>query len=202
MNLAAGARTRWAGILSGVWMLIILLAFSLLIGMVAQSTLAALLIVAGIGSIRPSQIRLILRTGAVSRVGLIATFVATLLLPVAVAVAVGVLLSLVMQLNRDAIYLKVVRLVPADGRWRETAVPKTLAPQQLVAIDRPASSDAPSAGRRPDPDLPGYRRGGRVHGRRDRGRQGVDRHRAATAVGRPFAQHTIGLALGTIGPWP
>ena len=41
LNIAAGARTRWASIFSGVWMLVILIAFSELVGDVVMATLAA-----------------------------------------------------------------------------------------------------------------------------------------------------------------
>ena len=44
-----------------------------------------------------------------------ATFLATLFLPVAAAVGIGVALSLLLQLNRGARDLSVVELVPAGG---------------------------------------------------------------------------------------
>jgi SulP family sulfate permease len=58
-------------------MLLILLAFSGVIAAIAQPTLAGLLIVAGIGSIRPQYIASILRTSAISRVAFGATLIAT-----------------------------------------------------------------------------------------------------------------------------
>jgi SulP family sulfate permease len=51
LSVAAGARTRWAAIFAGIWMAIILLAFSGIVGQVAMPTLAAVLIVAAIGSL-------------------------------------------------------------------------------------------------------------------------------------------------------
>ena len=135
LNISSGARTRWASIFSGLWMLLILVAFSGVIGVVAQPTLAALLIVAAVASIRPHQIMMIMRTGAVSQVALISTFLATLFLPVAQAVGVGVALSLVLQLNREALDLKVVRLVPTGTTWRETKPPKTLGAHEVVVLD-------------------------------------------------------------------
>ncbi len=135
LNISSGAHTRWAAIFSGLWLLLILLAFSGVIGVVAQPTLAALLIVAAVASIRPHQIMMIMRTGAVSQVALVATFLATLFLPVAAAVGVGVALSLVMQLNREALDLKVVRLVPTGTTWRETKPPKSLSAHEVVALD-------------------------------------------------------------------
>ena len=135
LNVASGARTRWAAIFSGVWLLLILLALSKLVGLVAQPTLAALLIVAGVGSIHPAQIVTIMRTSATSRVALITTFVATLFLPVAAAVGVGVALSLILQLNQEAMDLKIVRLVPTPAGWREEKPEPTLASGAVVVLD-------------------------------------------------------------------
>jgi SulP family sulfate permease len=136
LNVASGARTRWAGIFCGVLMLLILLAFSGVIGAIAQPTLAGLLIVAGIGSIRPQYIASILRTSAISRVAFGATLIATLLLPVAAAVGVGVALSLILQLNRDVLDLRIVELVPTgDGRLREQPPPRLLPDRQVTLLD-------------------------------------------------------------------
>ena len=41
LNVSAGARIRWASIFSGIWMLVILLVFSGVVGLVAMPTLAA-----------------------------------------------------------------------------------------------------------------------------------------------------------------
>ena len=135
LNVASGARTRWAAIFSGVWLLLILLALSKLVGLVAQPTLAALLMVAAVGSIHPAQIMTILRTSATSRVALTATFIATLLLPVATAVGVGVALSLILQLNQEAMDLKIVRLIPTPAGWREEKLEKTLTSGTVMVLD-------------------------------------------------------------------
>jgi len=136
LNIASGARSRWAGIFSGLWMLLILLVFSRLIGIIAEPTLAALLICAGIGSLHPGPIMTILRTGPTSVVALVTTFAATLFLPIAAAVGLGVALSLLLQLNREAIDLRLVELVPLkDGRLREQAPPKTLADHSVTMLD-------------------------------------------------------------------
>ena len=86
----AGARTRWASIFSGIWVLLILALFSGVVGAVAMPTLAALLIYAAAGSLRFGQIATIWRTGLTSQIAIATTFVATLLLPVATAVGLGV----------------------------------------------------------------------------------------------------------------
>ena len=67
LNVNAGARGPLGFIFSGIWMLVILAVFSGVVGVVAMPTLAAILIVAAIGSLRVGQIQCILRTGPTSR---------------------------------------------------------------------------------------------------------------------------------------
>ena len=136
LNVTSGARTRWAAILCGLWMLLILLAFSQVIGLVADPTLAALLICAGVASLQPRQIMTILRTGTISQVAFVTTFAATLFLPVAAAVGIGVALSLILQLNREALDLRIVELVPGeDGRFREKDAPAALTSRTVTMLD-------------------------------------------------------------------
>jgi sulfate permease, SulP family len=116
--------------------LVILAAFSGLVGCVAVPTLAAVLIVAAIGSFRIPEIVTILRTGAISQIALITTFLATLFLPVAAAVGIGVALSLLLQLNREALDLRVVELEHfPDGRIAERPAPTRLEDRKITAID-------------------------------------------------------------------
>jgi SulP family sulfate permease len=115
VNVAAGAVGRWAAIFSGLWMAVLLLLFSGLVGGVVMSTLAAMLIYAAIGSLRLPAVRAILRTGRISQIAVLSTFVATLILPVAAAIGCGLVLSLLMQLNQEAVDLRVVELQPMPG---------------------------------------------------------------------------------------
>jgi SulP family sulfate permease len=136
LNLTAGARTRWAAISSGIWMLLILVLFGGVVGVVALPTLAAVLIYAGIGSVKPAQIQTIMRTAPSSRISLTTTFVATLFLPIQAAVGIGVVLSLLLQLRTGAMDLKIVELVPRpDGILRERPPPTTLPSGQVTALD-------------------------------------------------------------------
>jgi sulfate permease, SulP family len=135
LNVSAGARTRWAAIWSGAWMLVILAALSPLVAKVAVPTLAAILIFAAAGALRPAEIRTIMRTGRISQIAVTSTFLATLFLPVAAAVGIGVVLSL-LQLNKDAMDLKVVELVPAGhGRFTEQPAPAHLPSDQVTILD-------------------------------------------------------------------
>lgn len=136
LNITAGAKSRWGAIFTGLWMLLILVAFSGIVGEVSMPTLAAVLVFAGIGSIRPSDIRAVMSAGPTSRIAMVSTFIATLLLPVAVAVAVGVAVSLLLQLNQDAVDLRIVRLESTgEGQFRETRVPAELRDGEVVVLD-------------------------------------------------------------------
>jgi sulfate permease, SulP family len=65
-----------------------------------------------------------------------ATFVATLFRPVAAAVGVGVVLSLLLQLNQEAIDLTVVELVPTDDvQFAEHPAPRQLASHRVTVLD-------------------------------------------------------------------
>ena len=99
-------------------------------------TLGAILIFAAIGSLRPGEIATIWRTGRNSQIAVITTFAATLFLPVAAAVGIGVALSLLLQLNTEAMDLTVVELVPRDdGRFEERPAPAVLTSHHVTVLD-------------------------------------------------------------------
>jgi SulP family sulfate permease len=136
LNVDAGAKDRWASIFSGLWMLVILVALSGVVGKVAMPTLAAVLIVAAIGSVRVGQIQSILHTSSISRIALISTFVATLFLSIPEAVGVGVILSLLLQLNQEAMDLRVAEwVVQPDGSFKEQPAPAALHSHQVTILN-------------------------------------------------------------------
>jgi sulfate permease, SulP family len=136
LNIAAGARERWASIFSGLWMVLILLVFSGLVGKVATPTLAAILILAAVFSIRIDRIEMISRTGAISKVAFTSTLVATLFLSVPEAVGVGVVVSLLLQLNQDALDLRLVELTSdGEGRLVEREAPGRLESGTVTVLD-------------------------------------------------------------------
>jgi len=116
-------------------MAVILIALSGIVGQVVMATLATVLIAAAIGSLRIDAFLAILRTGRISQVALISTFVATLLLPVATAVGLGVVISLMMQLNQEALDLRIVELVPDGGGFSERPAPTALESDRVVLLD-------------------------------------------------------------------
>ena len=136
LNLTAGAASRWAAIWSGIWMGIILLAFSGLVGKVAMPTLAAVLVYAGAKAVSPRELVAVARAGRIPALAMVATFTAVLALPVAQAVGVGVIVSLILQLNQEALDLKVVRLEhDAAGRLTESRPPHAVSAGEVVLLD-------------------------------------------------------------------
>jgi SulP family sulfate permease len=136
LNVAAGARSRAASIGIGLWLLLILLAFSDVVGTVAIPTLAGVLIFAAVSSLRLGEMATVLRTGPTSQIAIVTTFVATLVLPIAAAVGIGVALSLMLQLNQEAMDLRVVELVPLpDGTLQERPAPARLESHRVVLLD-------------------------------------------------------------------
>jgi SulP family sulfate permease len=136
LNVTAGARTRWAAIFSGFWLLLVLVLFGGAVGRVALPTLAAVLVYAAAGSVKPAAIATIMRTGPDSAIALTTTFLATMFLPIQVAVGIGVALSLLLQLRTEAMDMKVVELVPqTDGTFRERPPPPVLSSETVTALD-------------------------------------------------------------------
>ena len=116
-------------------MLVILALFSGLVAKVAMPTLGAILIFAAIGSLRPGEIATIWRTGLTSQIAVVTTFAATLFLPVAAAVGIGVALSLLLQLNTEAMDLTVVELVPRERPVRRAPSPGHTTSHHVTVLD-------------------------------------------------------------------
>lgn len=93
---SSGARSRAANIIAGVTIAVMLLLFGDFVGKLAMPSLAGLLIVIGFQTLKPHKIDMVVRTGLVQAIVLVATFVLTLLFPLQYAVLVGVGLSIVL----------------------------------------------------------------------------------------------------------
>lgn len=137
INVLAGARSRWASIFSGVWMLIFVVALGPVLGVVPIPALAGLLMLAGITSLRPERLRQSWAAGVPSFTAAIITMLATLLLPVHLAVLTGVVLSLALVGLDAASAVRVVGLRRvAAGSWRRDAeVPVELGAGSIAVVD-------------------------------------------------------------------
>jgi SulP family sulfate permease len=136
LNASVRARSRWAAIWSGVGVALVLVAFPTAVGHVLLPTLAAFLMYAAVRSFKPGEIWSVAHAGRNSLVALAVTLVSTLLLPVAAAVGVGVGISLVLQLNQEAVDLRVVELYPMPGNlFGERRPPEHLVDDSVVLLD-------------------------------------------------------------------
>jgi SulP family sulfate permease len=136
LSVLSGARTRWAAIFAGLWMAVVVVALSGVVAQIAMPALAVLLIVASASAIKPAEVLSIWNTGWPSRVAIVTTFLATLFLPIQVAVSIGVVLSAVLYLYTSSADISVVELVERpDGRIEERKPPKYLRSNAVTVLD-------------------------------------------------------------------
>jgi SulP family sulfate permease len=136
LSVIAGSRTRWAAILSGVWMALVVLLAPGLIAYVAMPALGALLIHAGLGTIKPQEWLEIWEIGWAARLASISTLLATLTLPIEAAVGMGMVLSAMLYLYQSSGDLSVVELVEQpDGLIEERKRPHRLKGNHITVLD-------------------------------------------------------------------
>lgn len=136
LNVSVGARSRWAGVLGGVWMLAVVMLAPGLVGQVPMAVLAALMIQAGISAIDFREARSIWNIGGAARWSILVTLLATLVLSVPLAVAAGVVLAVVLYLASSASDVTVRALVSlGDGRFTESDIPARLPSNAVTVLD-------------------------------------------------------------------
>ncbi len=131
----AGARSRAAAFFAAAVMAIVILAFGGLVQMVAMPSLAALLIVVGVGTVRPEKITSVAKTGPIPLGVMSVTFVLTLLIPLQYAVLVGVGISVILFVIRQSTRLVTKQIVfHDDGRIEEVEPAEEVGPGQVVVL--------------------------------------------------------------------
>jgi SulP family sulfate permease len=136
LNVIYGAHSRWAAVFAGVCIALILLAFSGPVSAIAMPALGALLILAGLSSLKPQDIRAVWVAGWPSRLAAVGTFLAAVLFSVPAAVGLGVLLSAILAVTRASTDVTLVQLSRrSDGRIKEGEPPKRLASGEVTVLD-------------------------------------------------------------------
>lgn len=102
LNMSAGARTRLAAVFSGLFVLLLLLAFAPLTAYIPMPALAGILLQLSWSMVHVRDIHFCFVTTRVDRMVLLLTFVSTLLLSLQQAVLLGVMLSLALFIYRVA----------------------------------------------------------------------------------------------------
>jgi SulP family sulfate permease len=135
VSLKAGARSRWAAIFSGGFIIVGVLLLSDVLGYLAMPAIATLLIVAGIEAIKPDRIGDVWHSGWEPRIIMVTTFVATLMLQVHEAVFLGVGLSMLHFLYVSSVDVRVVNLQPGEnGAFIEKPVPARVEAGESVIL--------------------------------------------------------------------
>ena len=133
--MSAGARSRWGNIFVGLFVAAIVLLAGPLVELVPMPALAALLIVAGFQGLRIPQAVLAWKTGRISRVVMLVTFLATLAVPLQFAVLFGVALSIVLSVFRQSNKVVVTEWVlQAQGFPLEQPAPRRLPSDRLTVL--------------------------------------------------------------------
>jgi sulfate permease, SulP family len=141
---STGARSRLTGVFHGLCMLAIILLVPGLVSVVPMPVLAAVMIVAGFSAVRFRAMAFVWRTGGPARWVLVLTFLATLLVSIAAAVATGVVAAVVLYLYTSVSRVRVNGLEPRDdGRIHVVDVPKKLPDQGITVIDVYGSPNFP-----------------------------------------------------------
>ena len=131
----AGARTRLALLVAGFVMAIVVLAFGGVVGYVAMPALAGLLMIVGVGAIKPARIQSVAKTGVLQSTVMVITFVLTMLIPLQFAVLVGVALAIVLYVVQESNNLTMKRVVfEDDGRVRETDPPVSVGRSEVIVV--------------------------------------------------------------------
>jgi sulfate permease, SulP family len=100
INFLSGARTRFAAVLGGVLVALLVWIFHGMIALVPLASLAAILLVGSWHIVDGAQLRLCMRTTRSDAFALLVTFASCLLFGLAVAFYVGVVISIALYLNK------------------------------------------------------------------------------------------------------
>jgi SulP family sulfate permease len=135
LNVSAGARSRWANVFAGLVIVVVVLLFSRAVSLVAMPAMAALLIVAGIQSIKGEEVLDVWDVGWGPRLVMLVTFALTLTLPVQYAVLAGVVLSIMVYLVSSAQDVRLMEIIPnPDGTFREQPAPAELVSNAVTIL--------------------------------------------------------------------
>ncbi|MEM9882235.1 MAG: SulP family inorganic anion transporter [Planctomycetota bacterium] len=114
LNFAAGARTRFAGLFSGVFIAVVFLLLAPAARVIPMASIAAILFVIAYGLIDFQYVRRIAKSNPADLLVCVGTFAATLTISLEMAVFVGVFLTLALYLQR-ARQLYITEMVRTPG---------------------------------------------------------------------------------------
>ena len=134
VNLSSGAKTKMAGVFSGIFVLFAIMTIRNLIGYIPIASLSAVVIVSAISLFNREQILLTWRSRIVSRVVLLVTFLSTLLLPLQYAIYIGIILSILIYLVESSRVNITYLTVNKKGEFMEHELNEILRTKPEIAI--------------------------------------------------------------------
>lgn len=135
VTVNAGAKTRWANILAGVFVAPLVLLLGNFVMRVPMPALAGLLIVVGFQSFKPKDVLTVWQTGLTARIAMVLTFISTLVMPLQYAVFVGVIVSILLHVFTSSNVVSVVEFELVErGFPIERKPPAQLEAGQLVVL--------------------------------------------------------------------
>lgn len=140
LNKAAGARSRLGPLFAGLVMAVVIVAFMDAVGNLAMPALAGLLVLIGIRTVKPADLRSVWRTGPVQKVVLAVTFGLTVVLPLQYAVLVGVGVSMALHVIRQSNQVTIRRRVRDDAGDVVEVDPPAQLPASDVVVLQPYGS--------------------------------------------------------------
>jgi sulfate permease, SulP family len=134
---SAGARTRWTGVFAGLFLAVLVVAAGSVAEQIPMPVIGGLILVIGGELIlgRVPDIGLVVRTGLLPTLAMVATFLATTQLPLQQAILLGAGISLLLfcvNAQRHARLRALVR--EPDGHWRSVEVPPKLEPHTVTVL--------------------------------------------------------------------
>lgn len=134
--VAAGARSRLANVAASAVMAVVILGLAGVVGRVAMPSLAALLMLVGVRTLKPDQVRMVWRTGPTQAAVMVTTFAMTLLVPLQYAVVAGVAISVVLFVVRQSNRVLLTRWLFDDESPypKEGPVPADLPGGEVVVL--------------------------------------------------------------------
>jgi SulP family sulfate permease len=132
---ASGAKSRLVFVIAAAVMVVVILLLADVVSFIAMPALAGLLIVVGIGAVKPSRIYSVMKSGPLEAVVMVVTFVLTLIIPLQFAVLVGVGMGIVLFVAEQSNRVRVrrVHLMP-DGRLRESDPPPVVPGHEVIVL--------------------------------------------------------------------
>jgi SulP family sulfate permease len=130
----SGAKTRLAGVFSGVFVLFASLAFSRLIGFIPVAGLAGIVTLSAYSLLDYRHLKLTWQSRATNRIVLSVTLIATLLLPLHLAIFLGTLLSIGVYLHESSNIRLSYLTLNVNGNFVEHSLEDCIREQPAIAL--------------------------------------------------------------------